>query len=64
MGAGRLSQGERVHVYQDKAGKWRWRAFSGSDIVGESGQGYVKRGWCARMATKRNPDAELVFDDE
>lgn len=59
-----MSQGERVHVYRDKAGKYRWRAFSGSDIVGESGQGYVRRGYCAGMAKKRNPDAELVSDDD
>jgi uncharacterized protein YegP (UPF0339 family) len=54
----------RVHVYKDGAGKWRWRTISSSDIVSESGQGYVRRGYCARMAAIRNPDAELVFDDK
>jgi hypothetical protein len=34
----------------------------GSDIVGDSGQGYVRRIDCVRMAQKRNPDAELVID--
>jgi uncharacterized protein YegP (UPF0339 family) len=53
----------KVHVYKDGAGKWRWHLFSGGRIVNESGQGYVRRGYCATMARKRNPDAELVFDD-
>jgi hypothetical protein len=35
----------------------------GSDIVGDSGQGYVRRIDCVRMAQKRNPDAELVIDE-
>jgi hypothetical protein len=28
-----------VRVYKDQVGKWRWRAVSGSDIVGDSRQG-------------------------
>jgi uncharacterized protein YegP (UPF0339 family) len=55
----------KVHVYPDGAGKYRWRAVAANgEIVGDSGQGYVRRGWCATMAKRRNPDAELVFDDE
>jgi uncharacterized protein YegP (UPF0339 family) len=55
----------KVHVYRDAAGKWRWRAVSQSDdIVADSGQGYVRRSYCAGMAKKRNPDAEIVFDEE
>jgi hypothetical protein len=50
-----------VRVYQ--VGKWRWRVISGSDIVGDSSQGYVRRIDCVRMAQKRNPDAELVIDE-
>jgi hypothetical protein len=32
----------------------RRRAISGSDVVGDSGQGYVHRHDCAEMAKKRN----------
>jgi hypothetical protein len=42
-----------------KAGRTGRRAISGSDVVGDSGQGYVHRRDCAEMAKKRNPDAEL-----
>jgi uncharacterized protein YegP (UPF0339 family) len=51
----------KVHVYRDAAGKYRWRAVAGNgEVIGDSGQGYVRRGYCAGMARKRrNPDAEL-----
>lgn len=41
----------------------KWIAISGSGIVGDSGQGYVRRIDCVPMAQKRNPDAELVIDE-
>jgi uncharacterized protein YegP (UPF0339 family) len=50
----------KVVVYKDAAGKYRWRAVARTgEVVGDSGQGYVRRGDCAGMAKKRNPDAEL-----
>jgi hypothetical protein len=31
---------------------------------GRQRQGYVRRSYCAGLAKKRNPDAEIVFDEE
>lgn len=43
----------RVEVYQDHAGKWRWREVAANgNIVADSGQGYSTRS-NAKRAAKR-----------
>jgi uncharacterized protein YegP (UPF0339 family) len=38
-------------VYQDKVGKWRWqlKSSNGTDILGDSGQGYATESYCRHM---------------
>ncbi len=37
----------RFHVYQDKAGQWRWRLWAANNrIVADSGEGYASRAAC------------------
>jgi uncharacterized protein YegP (UPF0339 family) len=31
-----------AEVYQDQAGRWRWRLVSAGRIIAESGQGYTR----------------------
>lgn len=42
---------DRVRLYLDDAGKWRWRWWRGSDIVASSSQGYVEKRDCLRGLT-------------
>jgi uncharacterized protein len=56
---------ERVTVYQDDAGEWRWRRQAGNnEIISASGEGYVDRDHAQEMATRLNPDAEIVTQDD
>lgn len=32
-----------IHIYQDRAGGWRWRATRGWNIVADSGEAYTRR---------------------
>jgi len=56
---------DRVLVYKDKAGEWRWKRVAGNNrVVSDSGEGY-KRRWRAVWAAKRqNPNIqpEIVND--
>lgn len=50
-----LKRPDTVHVYEDHAGKWRWRRTSvNGNIVADSGQGYTRRGTCITAAVKKN----------
>lgn len=51
----------RVEVYQDEAGEWRWRRWSGSDVVADSAEGYVNRGHAVDMAFEHNPGADVYL---
>lgn len=37
---------DRVRLYLDNEGKWRWRRWRGSDIIADSAQGYVTKRDC------------------
>ena len=42
-----------IQLYRDKAGKYRWRAVAtNGNILADSGQGYVNKGHCERMARR------------
>ena len=46
----------KVHVYRNAAGKYRWRAVAGNgEVIGDSGQGYVRRGYCAGHGQEAEP---------
>jgi uncharacterized protein YegP (UPF0339 family) len=56
---------EKVTVYQDDAGEWRWRRQAGNnEIISTSGEGYVDRDHAQVMAARLNPDAEIVTQDD
>jgi uncharacterized protein YegP (UPF0339 family) len=53
------TRNDRVEVYADAEGMWRWRRIDGDNgkIVSVSGEGYTDRGYCidAAMAYNRLP---------
>ena len=53
---------DRFEVYQDKAGRWRWKRFaSNGRQVGASTQGYASRASCEANMT-RTPAATDVWE--
>jgi uncharacterized protein YegP (UPF0339 family) len=56
---------DKVIVYEDSAGEWRWhrRAAGNHELVSNSGEGYRSKDWAIEMATRLNPDAELEVHD-
>jgi uncharacterized protein YegP (UPF0339 family) len=52
----------RAEAYQDVGGAWRWRLVSidNGQIVGTSGEGYVKRSHAEQMIESIFADAPLV----
>jgi len=56
---------DRVRVYPDAKGEWRWQALAGNnEIVATSGEGYVDRGWAEDAARRAFPGVSFVVDDE
>lgn len=48
---------DRVLVYRDKAGEWRWTRLAGNNRkVATSGEGYRAQGGALRAAAATNPD--------
>lgn len=55
---------ERVQVYIDHAGKWRWRWWRGSDITGDSSQGYKQKRDCLLSLTgNTRATYEVTFEN-
>jgi uncharacterized protein YegP (UPF0339 family) len=53
------------YIYRDAAGEYRWRLWSGSDIIADSGQGYSSPQAAERgvLAVKRvAPAARIVHE--
>lgn len=54
---------EKVEVYRDAQGEWRWRRKEGNgEIVSTSGEGYLHKYWCVEIAKRLNPDAEFEIE--
>ena len=55
----------RVEVRKAKNGRWFWHliAGNGSDILADSGQGYVRKGYAVRMAGLVNPGVKVEVVD-
>lgn len=54
---------DKVTVYQDAAGEFRWRRQSeNGQVVSGSGEGYESHSWARQQAEALNP--ECVYDDE
>lgn len=59
------TQAERVVVYEDASGEWRWKALAGNNkVIADSGEGYKKKKWAWRMAEFLFPKAKLEWGDE
>jgi uncharacterized protein YegP (UPF0339 family) len=53
-----------VTVYLAKDG-WRWRAQSGNgEIVSESGEAYVEKGYAIEAAKKFGPTNAVIFTED
>lgn len=52
---------DRVDLYRDHAGKWRWRRWTGSRITADSAQGYKSK-WYAKLQAKRHNPKSVVRD--
>jgi uncharacterized protein YegP (UPF0339 family) len=52
---------ERVELYRDREGGWRWRRVAvNEEVIAESGEGYVNKLHAVRMAAQLNPDTVIV----
>jgi uncharacterized protein YegP (UPF0339 family) len=51
---------KRTEVYKDKAGEYRWRTLSGSDVVSDSGEGYESVKTALAAAKRENPEVTRV----
>jgi uncharacterized protein YegP (UPF0339 family) len=44
---------DRIEVFRDEAGEWRWRKVArNGEIIATSGESYTRR-WSARRAARR-----------
>lgn len=56
---------DRVEVYRDDAGEWRWRRFAGNgELVSESGEGYANKSHAVTQAVKLNDEPDMVVTIE
>lgn len=52
---------EKVEVYRDDAGEFRWRRLAGNgEPVSESGEGYVNHEWAVAQAAALNEGVTVV----
>jgi len=55
---------DRVRIYRDAAGEWRWSAFAGNnEKVADSGEGYEHQTHAHDMADDLFPEARIEVDD-
>lgn len=62
---------DKVVVYRDKAGGWRWRYVRGNGrVMADSAESYQRRGACINAATRvtlvgisAHSEARLVVDE-
>lgn len=53
--------GDRVTVYQDAAGEWRWRRRSPNGrTVADGGEGYARKDGALRAARRSNPERPRI----
>ena len=55
-----MTKGNRIVVYVDEAGLWRWRAVAGNNrIIGAAEQGFRFKWYATRKARSAFPDARV-----
>lgn len=56
---------DKVHIFKDLKGEYRWhRKSENGQVVSTSGEGYVSYSTCVQAATAYNDDATLVDDTD
>jgi uncharacterized protein YegP (UPF0339 family) len=56
---------DRVVIYRDSAGGWRWRRQAGNNrIIADSGEAYTRRDDASDAARRANPGAVVVFAEQ
>jgi uncharacterized protein YegP (UPF0339 family) len=54
-----VSRADRIEVYQDDSGEWRWRLTApNGETIADSSEGYVDRDHAETMAQRVAPHAE------
>lgn len=54
---------DRVRVYRDEKGEWRWQALArNNEIVAGSQEGYVDESWAAEAAKRAFPKVRVLLD--
>lgn len=54
---------DRVRVYRDAKGEWRWQAIArNNEVVADSGEGYVDQSWAAEAAALAFPKVRVLLD--
>jgi uncharacterized protein YegP (UPF0339 family) len=48
--------GDRVHIYRDDAGEWRWQVRAGNGEIVGSGEGHPSRGDAVAAAERHHPE--------
>lgn len=57
-----MVKGNRIVVYVDEAGLWRWRAVAGNNrVIGAAEQGFRFRWYATRKARSAFPDAPVEY---
>lgn len=53
---------DRVRVYRDEKGEWRWQALArNNEIVAGSQEGYVDLSWATEAATRAFPKVRVLI---
>jgi uncharacterized protein YegP (UPF0339 family) len=56
---------EKVRIYKDAAGEWRWTAKAANgEPIADSGEGYESRDYCRGVVVGMFPGAEIVVDGD
>jgi hypothetical protein len=57
-----MPKGNRVVIYKDEAGLWRWRGVAGNNrVIGAAEQGFRFRWYAVRKARNAFPDARVEY---
>jgi uncharacterized protein YegP (UPF0339 family) len=52
-GGSDVRSSDRIEIYKDKVGEWRWRALAGNgEVIANGGEGFSRK-WSARRAARR-----------
>lgn len=56
---------DRVHVYRDSRGQWRWTAKArNNETIARCGAGYADKTFCLTAVAALFPNARVLIEDE